>query len=159
MISQSLTHLRNSSYGAKSLALADEAHNRAKPVINSPYLKRLGPYLAKADSLGNEGLNRVDSRFPYLREDPAPLLAYISTPLRVAGDRKQRVMDLYEVQCSRSGGEGYVARGKAIVTTGLKVTSEGLEWLSDYLVPEPQHAGQNGTPAAGDKSYADAAKE
>lgn len=69
-------------------------------------------------------------------------------------------MDLYESQYNRSGGDGYVARGKALVTTGLKVTSEGLEWLSDYLVPEPQqHAGQNGTHAAGDKSYADAAKE
>lgn len=171
-VSQSVSHVRKNPYTAKSFAIADEVHaNYAKPVINSPYLKRFGPYLAKVDSLGNEGLKQVDSRFPYLREDPETLMGYISTPLRVAEDRKKHLLDVYSSQCTRSGGEGagYTARGKALFTTGLKVTSEGLEWLSDYLVPEPLQTGQNGQAVAGatpaaivdadDKSYADAAKE
>ena len=115
------------------------------------YAKPLAPYAAKVDSLGNEGLNRVDGRFPILNEEPdairGRMASYYEAPFRVVGDRRKHLIDTYKTQRSRAGGDGYVAQGMAIFTTGLKATSEGLQWLSAYLVPEtPQ---QNGAPNSG----------
>lgn len=133
-----------------SFDAADQGYTKfAKPMLG--YFEPLAPYFAKVDSLGNEGLNRVDGRFPIVKEEPDAIYRgrvapYVEGPFRLVGDRRKHLMDTYKMQRTRAGGDGYVASGKAIVTTGLKTTSEGLEWLSAVLVPET--AQQNGAPNA-----------
>ncbi|KAL1953856.1 hypothetical protein VTO42DRAFT_2080 [Malbranchea cinnamomea] len=158
VVSQGISHFRNTPYGRKSIELADEGYNYARPVLDR--LTVLTPYIKRADSLGNEGLNHVDTGFPLVREDPQVLLDYLSAPLRLAGKSKKHVLDVYSAQYNRSGGHGYLAHGKALVTTGLKITSEGLKWLSEYLVPEAQQQphSHNGQPVEG-QSYAETGKK
>jgi hypothetical protein len=129
--------------------MADQGYNAyAKPLLG--YFKPLAPYIAKVDSLGNEGLNRVDGTFPIVKQNPetirGTLMTYISAPIRIAGSQKEHVLQVYSSECTRSGGDGYVSRGKALVTTGLKVASESLAWLSNVLIPDSGRHQQNGRP-------------
>lgn len=140
MVSDSITLFKNNKYGATSLKYADQGYERiAKPFI--PYLSTpyayVEPYLAKADSLGDQGLSRVDSTFPIVKEDADKIkntivdTAYF--PLRLAHDARKHVFDTYGSEYKKCGGEGYVAGGKAVITTGLVISQESLAWLSDYL--------------------------
>lgn len=54
-------------------------------------------------------------------------------PLRLANQSKDYVMSTYGNEYKKCGGNGYIAGGKAIITTGLVVTSDSLSWLADYL--------------------------
>lgn len=63
---------KSNPYGKKSLELADGAYARfAKPV--EPYLEKpygyAKPYVQKADELADNGLSKVDTHFPIVKED------------------------------------------------------------------------------------------
>lgn len=140
LVSDSITTFKNNKYGATSLKYADQGYERlAKPFL--PYLSTpytyVAPYLAKADSLGDQGLAKVDERFPIVKEDTDKIkntivdTAYF--PVRLVDDARKHVFDTYGSELKRCGGEGYVASGKAVITTGLVISQESLAWLSDYL--------------------------
>src|SRR5215471_5967526 len=140
IVSDSITTLKNNPYGQKSIQLADQGYNQfAKPVL--PYLSRpygyVAPYVAKADSLGHQGLSRVESTFPIVKQDTESIKGtikeYAFLPVRIAGDGKKYVFDTYSSEYNKCGGDGYVARGKAVITTSLVMTSESLAWLSAFL--------------------------
>ncbi|KAK2809298.1 hypothetical protein FQN50_003940 [Emmonsiellopsis sp. PD_5] len=140
LISDSLAAIQNNSYAQKSIQLADQSYSHlAKPVVPilaKPYTY-LAPYVAKVDSLGNEGLNRVEVHFPIVKKDTeaikGTIKGYIYLPARIAGDGKQHLMDVYSNEYKSCGGEGYVALGKAVITTGLTLTSESLLWLGSVI--------------------------
>ena len=54
-------------------------------------------------------------------------------PLRMAFQGKDYVFKTYGSEYKKCGGDGLVASGKAMITTGLVVTSDTLTWLSDFL--------------------------
>lgn len=58
-------------------------------------------------------------------------LAYF--PFRVVGDGKNYLLDTYGSEYKKCGGDGYVAGGKAFITTGLVVTSDTLAWLGSFM--------------------------
>lgn len=58
---------------------------------------------------------------------------YVTLPLHIAEDGKQYVLNTYGAEYKKIGGEGYVASGKALVATGLLVTSHTLSLVSNYL--------------------------
>ncbi|OAX80131.1 hypothetical protein ACJ72_05543 [Emergomyces africanus] len=141
VVSDSLSYLKNNPYGQKSLQLADQGYsNYAKPVL--PFLSKpytyVAPYVAKADSLSNEGLKRVEDRFPIVKKDTetikGTLKGYIQLPFRFVEEGKNHVLQVYSAEYkSCSGGDGYVNAGKAVITTGLTITSESLTWLRGYI--------------------------
>lgn len=140
MISDSITTFKNNKYGATSLKYADQGYERlAKPFL--PYLSYpyayVAPYVAKVDSLGDQGLSKVDEKFPIVKEDTekvkSTLVDTAFFPLRVAGDASKHVLDTYGSEYKKCGGHGYVASGKAVITTGLVISQESLGWLSDFL--------------------------
>ena len=61
------------------------------------------------------------------------VLDYAYFPFRLAGDSKDYVLDTYSSEYKKCGGDGYVAGSKAVITTGLVVTSDTLAWLSTFL--------------------------
>ncbi|PGH15429.1 hypothetical protein AJ79_02405 [Helicocarpus griseus UAMH5409] len=158
LVSDSLTYLKNNPYGQKSLQLADQGYSAyAKPVL--PYFSKpynyVAPYVAKADSLSNEGLKRVEDRFPIVKMDiesiKNALSGYINRPLRVVQDGKQHLLQVYSSEYkSCGGGDGYVTVGKAMVTTGLTITTESLEWLKG-LIAQAEKEGRERVEAVSEK--------
>ena len=140
VVSDAISTFKNNPYGKKTLNLSNTGYEKlVAPFI--PYAKRpygyVAPYVAKADSLGSGALSRVDHTFPIVKEDTEKIkgtvLDYAYFPFRMAGDSKNYILDTYSGEYKKCGGNGYVAGSKAIITTGLVVTSDTLAWLSAYL--------------------------
>jgi len=145
LISDSITTFKSNKYGAKSLDYADQGYERfGKPLL--PYLARpyiyVAPYVAKADSLGDQGLTKVDEHFPIVKEDTQKIRGTIINtayfPLRVAGDARKHVLDTYGSEYKKCGGDGLFASGKAVITTSLVLSQESLNWLSQLLAQKRQ---------------------
>ncbi|EEQ84373.1 pathogenesis associated protein Cap20 [Blastomyces dermatitidis ER-3] len=158
VVSDSLTYFKNHPYGQKSLQLADQGYaNYAKPVLpffSKPYTY-VRPYVAKADSLGDEGLKRVEDRFPIVTKDTetikGTLKGYIHLPLRVVEEGKNHVLQVYSSEYKNcGGGDGYVTVGKAVITTGLTITSESLAWLRSYIT-KAEEKGRQGVEVVSEK--------
>ncbi|KAJ5215054.1 hypothetical protein N7468_010733 [Penicillium chermesinum] len=140
LVSDTINLFKTNPYGAKSLDLADQGFSQfAKPVL--PYLSKpysiIEPYLVRADSLGDQGLTRIDSRFPIIREDTQKIRGAVynhaTYPIRVADDVKQHVFDIYGTEYKKCGGDGYVASGKAVITSSLVLTQESLAWVNTWF--------------------------
>ena len=140
VVSDAISTFKSNPYGKKSLDLSNTGYEKfVAPFV--PYAKRpygyVAPYVAKADSLGSGALSRVDHTFPIVKEDTEKIkgtvLDYAYFPFRLVGDSKNYVLDTYSSEYKKCGGDGYVAGSKAVITTGLVVTSDTLAWLSTFL--------------------------
>ena len=140
VVSDAISTFKSNPYGKKSLDLSNTGYEKlVAPFI--PYAKRpygyVAPIVAKADSLGSDALSRVDNTFPIMKEDTEKIkgtvLDYAYFPFRLAGDSKNYILDTYSMEYKKCGGDGYVAGSKAVITTGLVVTSDTLAWLSTFL--------------------------
>ncbi|KAJ5172194.1 hypothetical protein N7492_004787 [Penicillium capsulatum] len=140
VVSDSIALFKSNPYGAKSLQYADQGYIRlAKPVLpffSTPY-SYVAPYVARIDSLGDQGLTQIDSRFPIVREDTQKIRGTIynhaSYPARFAGDVKEHLFDIYGSEYKKLGGDGFVTSGKAVITTGLVLSSESLNWATTWF--------------------------
>ncbi|KAL8957661.1 MAG: hypothetical protein Q9193_005128 [Seirophora villosa] len=139
-VADSLDAIENNPYGKKGIELATEGYNKVvAPVV--PYAQRpygyVAPYVQKADELADGGLTRVDNKFPIVKQDTekikGTILDLAFMPLRMASDGKDYLLSTYSNEYKKCGGNGYLAGGKAFITTGLVVTSDSLSWLADYL--------------------------
>lgn len=97
----------------------------------------MAPYLARADSLGDAGLSKIDSRFPIIREDTQKIRGTLYNtagyPVRFAGDVKDHVFGIYGAEYKKCGGDGLVASGKAVLTTSLVLSQESLALVRAWL--------------------------
>lgn len=139
-MSDSINAVENNPYGKKGIELANEGFNKVvAPVI--PYAERpygyIKPYVQKADELADGGLKKVDGKFPIVKEDTkkikGTILDFAFMPFRMANQGKDYVLSTYGNEYKKCGGNGVIAGGKAMITTGLMVTSDSLAWLADYL--------------------------
>ncbi|KAI4201299.1 MAG: hypothetical protein LQ350_003337 [Teloschistes chrysophthalmus] len=139
-VSDSIDAIEANPYGKKGLELANGV--RAKvvdPVL--PYAERpygyIKPYVQRADTLADSGLGKIDARYPIVKQDTHKIknsiLDFAFMPLRMANEGKDYLIETYGKEYRKCGGDGYVAGGKAVVTTGLVVTSDSLAWLASYL--------------------------
>lgn len=145
MVSDSISVFKSNPLGQKSLSLADQGYSHLiAPFL--PYAQRpygyVKPYVEKADSLADDGLSKVDSTFPIVKEDTQKIkssvldLAFL--PFRVAGSSKDYVFNTYSGEYEKCGGDGLISGGKAIITTGLVVTSDSLSFLSSFLAQKKE---------------------
>ena len=106
------------------------------PYLSGPY-QYVSPYVAKADSIADTGLSKVDETFPIVKTPTDKLKGTVFDtvffPVRVAADGKNYVSRTYGEEYKKVGGDGIVTSGKAIITTSLVVTSDSLAWLSSFL--------------------------
>lgn len=118
----------------------------AKPFL--PYLETPAayakPYALKIDEYGNIFLDKVDEKVPVLKaeteEVKSTVIGYINWPLEKAGETKSYVLDLYNSEYKKCGGDGLVAGGKAVITSSLVLTSDTLHWLSQFLAAKKAEA-------------------
>ncbi|KAI2642260.1 hypothetical protein GGS21DRAFT_501716 [Xylaria nigripes] len=140
VVNDGITYFKKNPYGQKSIELGDSAYQTfAKPFL--PYLDRpyqyVSPYLKKADAVGDDALSRIDQRIPALMKPTDELVsdgkALVYFPVRKGLETKSHVLDVYNSEYKKAGGDGLVTSGKALISTGLVVTSETLNWVSDVL--------------------------
>ncbi|GIK02512.1 hypothetical protein Aspvir_006568 [Aspergillus viridinutans] len=140
VVSDSITVFRSNKYGAKSLEYADQGYVRiAKPLL--PYLSKpygyVAPYVARVDSLGDQGLTKLDTSFPIIKEDTDKIKGTIYDtaffPVRLAGDVKSHVFETFGSEYKKCGGDGMVAGGKAAISTSLILSQESLTYISSFL--------------------------
>ncbi len=100
------------------------------------------PYVAKADSLADDGLTKVDHTFPIVKQDTQKIKSSVVDlalfPLRVAGSSKDYVYNTYTGEYRKCGGDGLISGGKALITTGLVVTSDTLSLLSSLMAQKKE---------------------
>ncbi|KAI4235354.1 MAG: hypothetical protein LQ352_008101 [Teloschistes flavicans] len=139
-VSDSIDAIEANAYGKKGIELANEVRTKVvDPVL--PYAERpygyIKPYVQRADSLANDGLQKIDARYPIVKQDTkkikSSILDLAFMPLRMATEGKDYLLETYGKEYKKCGGDGYIAGGKAVVTTGLVVTSDSLAWLATYL--------------------------
>lgn len=63
-------------------------------------------------------------------------------PLRLAGSGKDYALNTYSNEYKKCGGNGYVAGGKALITSSLIITSDGFAWLANFLGQKKEQAKQ-----------------
>ncbi|KAH8422840.1 putative pathogenesis associated protein Cap20 [Aspergillus melleus] len=140
VVSDSIVVFKSNKFGAKYLALADQGYvHLAKPLL--PYLSKpyglVAPYVARVDSLGDKSLTKIDSTFPFITQDTETLKTTIQDgayyPVRLASDVKVHLFDLYGSEYKKCGGDGALASGKALITTGLVLGQESLGYVSSLL--------------------------
>jgi hypothetical protein len=140
VISDSISTFKANPLGAKALSLSDQGYNAfAKPVL--PYFTKpyqyVSPYVAKADSIGDSTLSKIDSKFPVVKKPTGEIYdnvkGYAFFPVNKATEGKDYVFKTYTSEVKKVGGEGLITQGKAAVTTTLIVSSDALSWLSNFL--------------------------
>jgi len=140
VISDSISTFKSNPYGAKSLDLTSAVYEKTgKPLL--PYLSKpyeyVSPYVKKADSIGDSTLSTIDSKFPYVKKPTGEIFdegkAIVFYPLKVGTEGKEYVFGVFGSEKKKVGGEGIVTYGKAVVATGLVVSSDALSWLSAFL--------------------------
>lgn len=79
------------------------------------------------------------------------VLDFAFMPLRMAGDGKDYVLNTYSSEYKKCGGDGLVSGGKALITTGLVVTSDSLAWLSSFLAAKKEQTKEVAKEKTGNK--------
>lgn len=147
LVIDSISTIKSNPYGAKSINMAHNlSHHIVTPVL--PYAQRpygyVAPYMAKVDELADSSLNLVDDTFPMVRSDAKQLQGGIKQliffPIGVAMQGRDYVFSTYGNEYQKCGGQTYLDGGKALITTGLVITSDSLAWLSSFLTQKQQEA-------------------
>jgi len=159
VINDSITYFRQNPYGQKSIELGDSAYQALVKNL-FPYLEKpfeyVSPYVRKADALGDNALSKIDERLPVLKKPTEELLAegkaIIFYPINQGLKTKGHVVDVYNSEYKKVQGYGLVKSGKALVSAGLLLTSETLNWVGDVIRAASVEAKEtaNGAPPAQD---------
>jgi len=147
VVADTIDTYKKNPYGQKSIDIADSGYSKfAKPYL--PYLSKpysvVAPYVAKVDEIGDKGLSKVDETFPIVKEDTekikGTIFDYAYWPFKLTFEGKDYIFNTYGSEYKKCGGDGYVAGGKAVISTGLVVTSDSLAWLSSFLGAKKEQA-------------------
>jgi len=110
------------------------------PYLHTPY-QYISPYLSRADSLGDNTLSTIDSKFPVIKKPTGELYndgkGIVFFPLTKGLEGKEYVFKTFDGEVKKVGGGedkvGLVGKGKAAVSTGLLVTSDVVKWIGTFL--------------------------
>lgn len=102
----------------------------------------MGPYIQQVDSFGDSSLDTIDGHFPALKSTNLDSLkgyafAVAGFPFKVAGQSKDYVFATYGDEYKKmQGQDGLIKSGKTVLSTELRMTSEALHAIADYLGPK-----------------------
>lgn len=147
IVSDSITTVKENPYGAKSIELTNTGYAKyVKPTL--PYFETPAsyakPYVSKADELGDYFLTKFDEQVPIVKSETkeikGTILTYVNWPLETANSTKDWALNTYGEEYKKCGGDGYVAGGKAVITTSLILSSDVLKWVSSFLQAKKEEA-------------------
>jgi len=148
VVSDGITTYKSNVYGAKSISLTLDAYNRffvpVEPYLKGPY-SYIAPYLAKADSLGDQGLSKLDSSVPIVKEETATLKEKVTGvaffPFKLGAQGKEYVFKTFEEEKKKTGEDkGVVPLAKALWSTEVKVAADTFQWIADFLSAKKEEA-------------------
>jgi hypothetical protein len=138
-----LSHARTNPYTATPLRLLSDAYQGvyarlyepAVPYLRGPF-SIVAPYLAKADSLGDTGLRRLESTFPIVKDDAATVRGKAAEAAAAPWNVARRGRDYLRETYVRERGEvqtnGVVGLGVAVVRTEWRIAADfwtaALRW-------------------------------
>ncbi|QSZ37466.1 hypothetical protein DSL72_008564 [Monilinia vaccinii-corymbosi] len=140
LIHDSISTFKSYPYGQRSIDLTTTSYEKfGKPFV--PYLQKpyqyVSPYVAKADELGESTLSTIDSKFPAVKKPTGELYSdgkyLVFYPLTKGSEGKEYVLGKYNSEVKKTEDQGILGYGKAVVSTGLIVSSEAFQWLSQFL--------------------------
>lgn len=151
VISDSISTLQAHPIGQRSISIYSTACDTIlKPI--TPYLVKANeiasPYVSKADDIADQGLGKVEAKFPILKEPTENVksrVMQIPSPKKIAGDlygtgldfanqKKEYVLSLYNVERAKDGSQGFILpAAKAGLTTTFVVAQDGFQWIVDHL--------------------------
>ncbi|KAJ9160989.1 hypothetical protein NKR19_g2731 [Coniochaeta hoffmannii] len=145
VVDSGIKTFKSNPYGQKSLELSDSAYKTfaqpVLPLLSKPY-QYVSPYVKKADSLGDKALSTVDERFPVVRKPAGEIYQgardLVLAPIRTGLAGKDHVLETYNGECKKVGGEGLVTYSKALLTTTLIVTTEIVQGIGEFLGAKKQ---------------------
>lgn len=149
VIKDSIHGFKSNPIGQMSVDLVDQSYSTfGKPLL--PYLSRpyqyVSPYVRKADNIADHGLSRVEETFPVVKTPTEDLKngvkATVFFPVRVAFEGKDYVFKTWDDQYKSTGGNGITRPVRAMISTGLVVTSDSLSWLSEFIGAKKEQAKQ-----------------
>lgn len=149
LISDSISTIKSNEYGQRSIKLGDSAYqtfaHNVMPWFAKPY-EYVSPYVAKADSIGDQGLSKIDERFPVVKKPTNDIYketrSLVLTPYYKGIEGRDHIFQVYNSEFSKNERPSLVAHGKAAVTTALVVSNETLEWLSSFLKAKKEETNQ-----------------
>ncbi|KAG6020492.1 hypothetical protein E4U41_002828 [Claviceps citrina] len=147
LISDSIHTVKSNELAQRSLKLGDSAYQTLAgpflPWLAKPY-QYVSPYVARADSLGDKTLDRLDERFPLVKKPTSDLYngtrSLILLPLKKGMQGRDHVLDVYASEVKKAEQKGLVGQGKAAVSTAVVVSTETLGWLSSFLAAKKAEA-------------------
>ncbi|KAG5927886.1 hypothetical protein E4U42_001593 [Claviceps africana] len=147
VISDSIHTVKSNGLAQRSLQLGDSAYHAVAssvfPWLAKPY-GYVSPYVARADSIGDKTLNRIDERFPIVKKPTSDLYestrSLILLPLNKGIEGRDHVLDVYASEMKKKDQKGLVSQGQAAVSTALVVSTETLGWLSSFLAAKKAEA-------------------
>lgn len=140
IVNDGVTKFKENPYGAKAIEVTNTGYAKfVKPAL--PYLEKPAayakPYAAKADELGDKLLTAADEKAPAVKNTVGDFVAW---PLIKTVETRDWLMEIYSNEYKNCGGDGYVASGKAAITTQLVVGAELLHWMSRFLQRKQEQA-------------------
>jgi len=163
LVSDSLSFYNSNPYGAKSVNLFNEAYKKffvpVEPYLKTPY-SIIAPYVAKADSIGDKGLTKVDSTFPIVKEDTSSLKEKVISlpfvPYNTAVSTKDYVFKTYSDESAKVGGSGVIPFTKSVISTEIKIGSDAFEYVKSFVIAKSEEGKKFGEEKYGEaKAKAD----
>jgi len=147
LVSSAIDTVSSNPYGQRGIDMTNSAYSAfvkpTLPYFQTPYAYTK-PYIAKADQIGDNVLSKVDERVPMLKKETSELQQSASDlahwPLKKVGETNNWVRKTYGDEYKKCGGDGYVAGGKAMITSSLILSSDVLGWLSSFLAAKKDEA-------------------
>ncbi|KAM3065874.1 hypothetical protein ACMFMG_009901 [Clarireedia jacksonii] len=141
VVSDSISTFKSNPYGAKSIDLTATGYEKfGKPII--PYLQKpyqyVSPYVARADELGDSTLSTLETKFPAVKKPTDQLIndgkSLVLYPIIIGNEGKEYVLSKYNGEIRKTQDQGLMGYGKAVVATGLIVSTAALNWLGTLLL-------------------------
>lgn len=107
------------------------------PYLETPY-SYTKPYVAKVDQIGDSLLSRFDDRIPILKTETDTVIDYAHWPMKKTGETTDWAFGTWKSEYKKCGGDGYVAGGKACITTPLILLSDSVAWFSSFFAAKKQ---------------------
>ncbi|KAH6656568.1 hypothetical protein BKA67DRAFT_552338 [Truncatella angustata] len=154
VVNDALLYYKSNPYGKKSIEIGDSAYQIfGKPIV--PYLAKpyeyVSPYVKRADHLGAGALDRIDKKIPILKESTENIQAkskqVVFYPVVKTRETTDHLFSVYNSEFKKVGGQGIVTTGKALISTGLVLTTEALNWFGDILRASKEKAKEAGNEA------------
>lgn len=147
MVADTIKTVQDNPYGQRGIDITNSSYSAfVKPVL--PYLQSpysyTKPYIARVDQIGDAVLSKFDEKIPILKTETHEIkdtvIDYAVFPVKKAAEGKDWIQSTYSNEYKKCGGDGYVAGGKALITSGLILGSDVLGWLSSFLQAKKDEA-------------------